>query len=210
MKTDVQKLYLSSWQYNAALILTELENIVKNNGGKICKTWSYGAPPEWITHRKKYEIVNRSLTGAISEARQRLERLEALSRTDAATAYREELKQLENIDNTPRILYYGDLHYISFTLNNCYYYYQLDSNPFFDFYYTKKVIYDDNKILNCCYSDGDAKKWWKDIFYSFRCTPAERRAAAEMIFNMLTAAPTSRKYTAKNQKEYTKIYYTED
>lgn len=207
---EQNKLYLGNWEYNAALILTELEYIIKNNGGKICKTWSYGNPPAWITERKKYSVVNRTLIKAIHEARERVTRLEAFNRIEALTTAREELKQLESIDNEPKTLYHGDYLYINFTLNGNYYYYQLDKNPFFEFYYTKKAIINNNQVNNCCYSDADTKKWWKDIFYSFRCTQEERRAAAVTIFNMLTSAADSRTHSPKNKKQYTTIYYTED
>ena len=32
---DNERLYLKSWQYNAARILSELANIVKTNGGRV-------------------------------------------------------------------------------------------------------------------------------------------------------------------------------
>ena len=208
--TEVTNLYLGNWQYNAALILTELETIVKNNGGKICKTWSYGNPPTWITERKKYSVVNSTLIKAIHEARERVQRLETFSRTEAIPAAREELKQLESIDNLPKVLYHGEYLYLNFTLNGNYYCYQLDSNPFFEFYYTKRAITNNNQVNNCCYSDADNKKWWKDILYSFKCTREERHTAALFIFNMLISAADSRTHSPKNKKQYTTIYYTGD
>jgi hypothetical protein len=198
MVKTMKKFYLSNWNYNAALILTELENIIKNNGGRICSTWP--------TARESYEIVNRSIIGEINNTREKLNRAMAFKRD--TTTYHEKLKQLESVDNTPKTVFYGDYLYIRFTLNGKCYYYQLDDNPFFDFMYTKSAIIDDT-TNECCYSNNDNKKWWKDIFYSYYCTPADRRAAAEMIFNMLIAAPDSRTYHDKNRKQYKKLYFAE-
>lgn len=201
MVKTMKKLYLSNWNYNAALILTELESIIKNNGGRICSTWP--------TAREQYEIINRTLLQEINDTHDRLQRVERLKREDAAHAYREKLKQLESIDNAPRVVFHGDYLYIRFAINDKCYYYQLDDNPFFDFYFTKSAIIDGDKINDCCYSNNDNKKWWKDIFYSYNCTPDERRAAAEIIFNMLLSAPDSRTYHDKNRKQYKKLYFVE-
>ena len=38
-KTKKERLYLRSWEYNGALILDALENIVLSKGGAIVSTW---------------------------------------------------------------------------------------------------------------------------------------------------------------------------
>lgn len=213
MKNSLNRknLYLRTWDYNAALILGELENIVKNNGGKLCTTWDGANPPAYVTKRgAPYEIVNRRLDEAIIEKRERIERLTALKRAEAAAALTEDLKQLESIDNAPKKSYYGEWLYICFIYNNDYYYYQLDVNPFFEFYYTKRPIENGNKINRNCYSSKDDKKWWSDSLWGWGRTPDEIKNAAQFIFDMLTGAKYSTPYHDNTRKNYTTIYFMED
>ncbi len=206
-----KKLYLSNWPYNAARILTELESIVKNNGGKLCTTWEYGTPPAYMTERgEPCEIINRSLSGAIHEKRERLERLEMLKRHEAAAEVKKELEQLESITNEPKKMYYGEWLYISFTHNGYYYYYQLDENPFFEFFFSKRPIGDGNKINRNCYGKEDQKKWWSDDLWRWGRSDEEIKTAAQNIFNMLIAADISREYIDRKRKQFTNIYFLED
>lgn len=205
-----ERRYLSTWSYNAALILEELESIIKSKGGAICATWQYASPPAWLTQRKQYEITNRTLDGAKREIIERLEKLEKLGREEAAAAQREKLKEYEEINNAPRVCYYGDYLYIHFVLNGYCYYYQMDRNPFFDFNYGKVAIENGDKINRLYYMNGDSKKWLKDIYFSFGCDDDARKKAAQNIFNMLIAAPTCHTYRAGGRAEYTTIYKMEE
>lgn len=207
-----KKLYLRNWDYNAALILGELENIVKSNGGKLCTTWDGPKPPAYVTQRgEPCEIVNRTLNEAIEEKRDRLARVVALKRPAAIISeYKSDLEQLESIDNTPVKSYYGEWNYISFTHNNYYYYYQLDNNPFFDFYFSKHPIENGNKINRNAYTKTDDKKWWNDNFWRWGRTPDEIKKAAKFIFEMLTTAQNSRPYTDNKRNAFTTVYFMED
>lgn len=195
--TEIKKLYLCSWTYNAALILTELDKIIKNNGGKIVSTWRTTKRPEIL-------ITNRNLTTAIQDASARVNRVILHKSVDPAP-FINELKQLESINNNFILTCHGDYLYTSFILNGCYYNYNMNDNPFFEFYYTKTSVINGNKIINTCYSLNDKKLWWKDIFYSYKCTHEQRRAAALDIFNMLLSSSTSLTYTSKKQNQYTTI-----
>lgn len=178
------RLYLDNWNYNAAIILQELEAIVLNNGGAIVSTWKTG-------ERDTVTITNRTLDKTIREKKELMERLEAHNRpTDTV---RQELEQLEAIKNDPITLYYGDWHYICFTIGNDYYHYSMDRNPFFDFHYGKRPIVA-GAVSPDYYMDNDSKKWLYDCFFTFRCSQDDRREAANLIYNMLLKAPYSSKY----------------
>ena len=56
---EAKKLYPDTWNYNAALILGELEKIVLNNGGRLCATWK--------RERQYHEIINRGILDRIKE-----------------------------------------------------------------------------------------------------------------------------------------------
>lgn len=186
-----KRLYLDSWGYNTALILQELEAIVLRNGGAIVSTWK-------TTARETVMITNRSLDEAIQKQRKFISNLEAFGRnTDVAM---KELLKLEEIGNEPIEAYYGDWHYICFTIGGKYYYYSIDDNPFFDFHYTKCDVVN-GMVSPDYYSRKDNQKWMKDCFLSFYCTQEERRKAAEEIFNMLLKSKDSEKYNGNRRPE---------
>lgn len=207
IRTTPERRYLTSWDYNAALIFEELETIVKNHGGQLVTTWDYATPPEWLTERKQYEITNRSLSRIVHEKTELLERLEKRGRTEAAQAVRDELEQYARIDNAPRLSYYGDYRYITFALNGHYYYYQVDRNPLFEFLFTKAPILTGNQINRNRYMSEDQKEWWNDCFLSHSCAPEDRREAANLIFNMLVTAADSTTYHDTGRKPLTNVFY---
>lgn len=175
----MQKRYLTNWSYNAARIFDNLEKIVHDNGGVLVSEWAH------TRAREKYLIENRTLSAAIREKRDFVEKLERLQRP--AQAARAELERMEAIDNTPRETFYGDYQYIGFLLNDVYFYYQVDRNPFFDFYYTKAAA-PGGRVDRNHYLDKDKKEWLYDCFFRWDCNDAECVEAASMIFNMLQNA----------------------
>lgn len=193
----MKKRYLRNWEYNAALILQELENIVLNHDGILVSTWDRKIKP--------VEIENRALSAAVREQRERVKHLEALQRP-ALAAQKQELERLEAIPNDPIISNYGEWLYIGFALDGCYYYYSIDANPFFDFHYGKTAIDGNGMITKNYYLNADKKEWLYDCFFKFDCSNADRKEAANMIFNMLLSAECSGTYfkrDAKKEKLYT-------
>ena len=186
-----KRLYLDNWSYNAALTLQELENIVLENGGAIVSTWK-------TTERDTVTISNRSIAKVIHEKQERLERFKEKGiRTDILE---NEIKELEAIPNEPVTLYYGDWHYICFTIGSDYYHFSLDRNPFFDFHYCKCPIIDGLVSPNY-YMDKDNKEWLYDCFFSWNCTEEDRRNAANAIYNKLIKAHYSGTYRDKNKRK---------
>lgn len=187
--SNPNKLYLSNWNYNAALIIEELAEIVKNNSGTV--------KPGTETI-----IENRALNENLRKAADRLAQLENIEaeapgmnekRTDAIKQLRADIEKWERIDNTPRTVHHctWSSAYISFKLGGMYYYYQTDSNPFFDFYYQKTPI-DVNGTVSCCAClENDKKEWLYDCFFRAEATDADRREAANLIYNMLVKAAPS-------------------
>lgn len=204
-----ERRYLTTWHYNAALILEELENIVKNHGGKLCETWQYEKPPEWLTTRKTYLITNRGLTKEIRETEERIERLKKIGNTNMQKEYEQKLEGYKQIDNEPVLVHRADYLYIHFTLDGYFYSYSMDCNPFFEFRYSKMKITDNNQINQNYYSNEDKKEWLYDCFWRFDCSAADRREAANLIFNMLLAANTNRTYSDKNRRTHTRLIFLE-
>ena len=138
---DGTRLYLKTWEYNAARIMTELAKIVKNHDGRVKPTHT-----------------------AIISDRNAKEQSEPITVTHTT--------------------------YISFILDETYYYYQVDSNPFFEFYYNKTPIKNGMRSRDAGL-EADKKEWLYDCFLSSNCGQPDIVEAANLIFNMLCNAPMS-------------------
>lgn len=177
-----ERLYPATWEYNAACILTELAKIVINNGGK-------------VKPLRTAIISNRSITAAKQEYTEKIERFTELEKTShnekraaAIKAYSEKLAELEKVDNSPVAITHTS--YISFVYNDFYFYYQIDSNPFFEFFYTKTPVNNGKYSQDACMEE-DKKEWLFDCFFSATCSKSDIKEAANLIFNMLVNAKPS-------------------
>lgn len=81
--------------------------------------------------------------------------------------------------------------YISFILDETHYYYQVDDNPFFEFYYKKAPIRN-GKYSRDAALEADKKEWLYDCFFKSNCGQPDIVEAANLIFNMLCNAPVSK------------------
>lgn len=171
-----ERLYLSSWNYNAAQILTELAKIVINNGGSVKPT-------------KTAIISNRSISEAIHENENRLERLtnseKAKTAIETITA---EIETLKSINNEP--IKVTHLTYINFILDGVYYSYSIDDNPFFPFHIYKTPIKDGKRSADAACIE-DKKEWLFDCFLKMNCNKSDIVEAANIIFNMLVNSNNS-------------------
>lgn len=190
-----QRLYLSTWEYNAARVLTELARIVKNNGGTV-------AP------KTAALISNRNLEHTVEEYKERLQHLQTLqvergyneTRAAAIVTYSE---KLQKVDNTP--IKTGCISYLSFVLDGNYYYYQIDENPFFDFYYIKTPVKSGRRSCDAI-GKNDKKEWVADCFFTSFCTNEEVKTAAGYIFDMLTSAQVSKIRLDTKQRRVPNLY----
>ena len=88
--------------------------------------------------------------------------------------------------------------YISFVLNETYYYYQVNDNPFFEFYYLKTPIKNGKRSRDAGL-EADKKEWVFDCFFGSNCGQQDIIEAANLIFNMLCNAPMSK--IIRNQRK---------
>ena len=184
---DNQTLYPATWEYNALLIINELATVIKNNGGRIRPGYRAGY------------IQNRSIDNAIVEYQARAEKIAAAideycdsdkneKRRAALANLNTDIEKLKQIDNTPRRIEHGL--YLSFVIDDSYYYMQLDSNPFFEFYYQKTPIKNGRYSADVYLTELE-KSWLYDCFFKMDCAAADRREAANLIYNILVNAPYS-------------------
>ena len=153
---DGERLYLRAWEYNAARIISELANIVKNHGGRVKPT-------------NKAIISDRSAT----------EEAEPITVTHTS--------------------------YISFVLNETYYYYQVNDNPFFEFYYNKTPI-KKGKRSGDAGLEADKKEWLFDCFFKSGCPDEDITEAAYLIYNMLINAKNTPIIRDKTRKRVSNLY----
>ncbi|HPJ12935.1 MAG TPA: hypothetical protein PLV00_06080 [Caldisericia bacterium] len=95
--------------------------------------------------------------------------------------------------------------YISFVLDGTYYYYQVNDNPFFDFYYSKTPI-KNGKCSRDAGLEADKKEWLFDCFFGSNCGQQDIIEAANLIFNMLCNAPHSRIIRDKHKQRIANTY----
>lgn len=184
---DYQILYLRSFEYNAALIINELKEIIINNGGRV------------KNNRPGY-IVNRTLSEVMRDTADKLEQFEAIATTKPQKLYvntlRDKLATCKAINNEPILV--TTLSYISFVYDGYFYYYEINDNPFFSAHYIKAPLVNGKRSLNYYMENDTKEEWFLDCYLGYDCTNTECREAANLIFNMLVEAPTSEHY--KNTK----------
>ena len=171
-----ERLYPSTWEYNSCRIMSALVEIVAKNGGR-------------VKPQKKVIISDRYLEETKIKLSNRIDCLKELEqkkhkdiRENAIIEKEKELKKLELINNDPIQITHTT--YISFIYENYYYYYQMDENPFFEFYYIKTPIKNGEYSCNALLTESK-KTWLYDCYLKVGCTENDIKKAAEYIFNML-------------------------
>ena len=196
---DNQRLYATSWQLNSARILTRLAQLVTAQGGKVKPLH----PAVLSDHNLEDEI--QDIEARIRTLTERENESHSDAQTLALQTCLSQLDRLRVIPNTPIAVTHTS--YISFTMNGLYYSYQLDSNPFFPFYYMKTPIENGTYSGDACLED-DPKSWLQDdSFIRFGCPQSEIESAAQAILSLLLTAPLS---TLRHNTQRTRIPNTYD
>lgn len=188
----MKKLYLTNWNYNAALIMEELKKIIENNNGIVS------------TPGERCEMVNRSLNDAIRETEERINKLTSIAmenekRTTHINELKKNLARYKLINNDPVISSFADWHYIKFKIDNVYYYLQFDSNPFFPFYFNKIKLDNNSYSGDYCMEELKKEDWLFDCFFKAGAAHEDIKEAANIIYNNLMMAPCSVQYKEKKR-----------
>ena len=179
---DNERHYATSWQYNSARILTRLAQLVTAQGGKVKPLH-----PAILSDRNLEDEI-RDIEARIRTLTERENESHSDAQTLALQTCLSRLDRLRTIPNTPITVTHTS--YISFIMNGLYYSYQLDSNPFFPFYYLKTPIENGTYSGDACLED-DPKSWFTDPLVGFGCPQSEIETAAQAILALLLAAPLS-------------------
>lgn len=196
---DNQRLYATSWQLNAARILTRLAQLVTAQGGKVKPLH-----PAVLSDRNLEDDI-QDIEARIRTLTEKENESHSNAQTLALQTCLSHLDRLRAIPNTPITVTHTS--YISFAMNDLYYSYQLDSNPFFPFYYMKTPIENGTYSGDACLED-DPKSWLQDdSFIRFGCPQSEIETAAQAILALFLAAPLS---TLRHDTQRTRIPNTYD
>lgn len=190
-----ETLYFTNWNYNAARILQRLGKLIDDNGGVIASTYEH-------SFNTLYTLHNRTLSGAIREQAERVQRLEELNR-DASTA-REKLEELQTIKCPPIKTRFKS--WIGFVLDNTYYNLSFDTNPFFPFHLQKIKVNNLSYTGDFYMEELNKNNWMFDCLFSFNCTDAEIKEITNLLFNELQAAPLSGEYIETTKKRVPNLY----
>ena len=178
-----QRLYLKPWNYNAARIMSELAKIVENNGGRYKPTNAAIISDRSCAEKiREYEKKLALYKRIVSEGHGNEHTLAAIDFTE------KEISRLKKVNAGPIRVTHTT--YITFILDNLYYCYQVDDNPFFDFYYGKTPVKNGKRSRNAVLRE-DKKEWLYDCFLYSGCADADIIEAANLIFNMLVSAENS-------------------
>ncbi len=193
---DNERLYLDSWEYNVARILTQLAKDVENKGGRV----KYG---------KSAVITNRTLEGDIRQKLQRLERINDRIRNDKKVApgalkkIGEDLHRLKGIQNDPITVTHTS--YITFLLQERVYYLGINENPFFEHHYWKTPLKGDlysrdryREVFQPIYEIDDILK------YDFSETQVQE--ASKAILESLVNSPISGRSCERHKKKVPNTY----
>ena len=201
---DNERLYPDSWEYNGARIISKLAELVVENGGRVAPC-------------KKAVISNRTIDNMKIECSLRLEKLKSLEEKKhkdvlvaAIEKKKEDLKELEQIKNDPIVVTHTS--YISFVLENTYYYFQLDDNPFFEFLLVKTPIKNGKYSKDAALEETE-KDWLEDELLKIGCSEKVIEDAAKSIFDMLVTSKNSSiildKKRVRVQNSYNNSYHYE-
>ena len=201
---DNERLYPDSWEYNGARIISKLAELVVENGGRVAPC-------------KKAVISNRTIDNMKIECSLRLEKLKSLEEKKhkdvlvaAIEKKEEDLKELEQIKNDPIVVTHTS--YISFVLENTYYYFQLDDNPFFEFLLVKTPIKNGKYSKDAALEETE-KGWLEDELLKIGCSEKAIEDAAKSIFDMLVTSKNSSiildKKRVRVQNSYNNSYHYE-
>ena len=174
-----QRLYLTSWVYNGSRVMSRVAKLVEMKGGK-------------VKYNESMNIINRSIYEKIREKEAEIERSKNVSvrlgKAIDTAKIEAEIAELKAIPNAPIKVTHGD--YISFILNDVYYYYEFDENPFFEFHYTKTPIVN-GKYSRNAYLEESSKSWVLNGLFEIGCSSETIDKAAELLLDELLNANKS-------------------
>lgn len=182
----MEYLTLKSYDYNRYRVMSELAKIVLANGGRVrpCKKVTVANRTISETLKEKQSLLQcwKSVIADSTDTEEILRGIAVIDRTQ------KEIEKVSAVDNSPIELTHTT--HISFVLDDTFYYYQTNDNPFFKFYYIKTPIRNGEYSKDAC-SENTSKSWVNKNLWSVFYTQEECVSAAKEIFDELVNADCS-------------------
>lgn len=200
-----ERLYLSSWGYNAARVLSRVEKLVQDNGGAVIVR----------EYNRTALVSDRNLSAIIGKEKDMCDSLRAAldagyndgrdnGRRASLANYSANLEKHLSIDNSPIPCRWFT--YISFILDGVYYAINLDDNFLFPFTYQKIHLDSDNSYTGDYYAEQLTKEWQFDSLIRCGCSQDDINEAAAMLFNSLINGKFSGKHVEKERRRVANVY----
>lgn len=200
---DGARLYLNSWEYNMARVISELGRIVQERGGR-CKPMKYALVSNRQIYNKIHELekdiecYTRNLD--LFKDAEKIEKLKSVIEKK-----RGELEQLktEAENETPVKVEYTS--YIDFVLNDTRYYFEIDDNPFFPVHALKTPV-KNGKYSRDAYCFEIETPWAVDELLLRSATETTVKETARAILEQLASAKNSGIYRDGKKQRVPNIY----
>lgn len=200
---DGERLYLNSWEYNMARVLSELAKMVKDRGGR-CKPLHYALVTNRTNYNKAIELKSRiELFEQNINKYSNPELIEKLKTAIEKTrADYEQAKAAADNEKQVRVEYTS---YITFTLDGYIYYFQIDNNPFFP------VLASKTPVKNGKYSrDAVLGEFEKEIAFDqmilSSASEQEINEVASLILDTLVNSKSSPIYRDGKKQRVPNVY----
>ena len=200
---DGERLYLNSWEYNMARVLSELAKMVQDRGGR-CKPLHYALVTNRTNYNKAIELKSRierfeQNINKYSNA-ELIEKLKtAIEKTRAEY---EQAKAAADNEKPVKVEYTS---YIDFVLNDKRYYFQIDNNPFFPVLASKTPVkngkYSRDAVLGECNTE-----WAVDELILRSATDTTVKTTAARILEHLTGEKNSPIYRDGKKQRVSNVY----
>lgn len=189
-----ETLHLAAWEYHAALTMEALKQLAVRNGARLCS--ADRCKDNIFAVSKHGFIVNRTQNEVIHELESTAKRCDDAG-AEVPPDILEKMTRYKNFPNDPvpmgRSVYLS----ASFVMGGVYYSFSMDSNPFFDCYYTKVEMFDldGRKVCADSYAEVVPDSWYSTLPLCTLVEDAIIQKTADNIFTNLEAAVFSERVT---------------
>ena len=186
---DGQIFYLRSWEFNVTRVFNRLNEIITKKGGTFASADRNARDifADMDANRKRHYVVDRGIKERIDEKQSLIDTLHRIGKP--ATELENEVAELRKIPNDP-VEVVNHSSYLGFTLQGCYYYIQVENNPFFPTLYMKASV-SERRVPEVYLTEftSEQENWKIDDMLRSGCPQETINRVADTIMKMLLTAP---------------------
>lgn len=187
-----QTLYLAAWEYHVALVIQSLEQLALAGGARLCSAGRY--KDDIFAAPKHGFIVNRTQNKVIHEMGYTVKGCNDAG-AEVPPDILEKFARYKNFPNEPYPIGHAVLLSTSFVLDGIFYFFSMDSNPFFDCYYQKADVFSHDELDRChdTYAEIVPGRWYSALPLNTLVKDEILQQTAHDIYDgLMNAQPTGR------------------